>query len=144
MSSYAQIEDVALRLDRPIPPTEQYRVQVLLDEAEVELALAAGDIAARIAAGKTTAERVRRAVCEMVLRVLRNPSGFRQQSVGPFSVTADRQVASGLLTVSRRERRLLGLRVGAATVSLSDADNGLAVLGRTPRRWPAETTLPLP
>jgi hypothetical protein len=139
VSVYAQISDVAARFEHPISDEATTRVLNLIEDAETELELVAGDIAARITDGKTTAERVRVAVCSMVLRALRNPGGHRQQSAGPYSFTVDRAVASGRLTVTRRERRLLGLTAGGDSVSLSLADDALEYLLLQP-----DGTLPTP
>lgn len=140
MSTYAQLQDVETAWGQPIPPdaaSQLLYVQGLLDEAETELELdpRIGSVAARLTAGVTTTERVRSAVVNMVLRVLRNPNGFRQQSAGPFSYTVDRSVASGKLTVTNRERRLLGALTGAGSVSLSAGDDALRHPFRPVEDW---------
>jgi hypothetical protein len=43
----------------------------------------------------------------MVLRVLRNPSGLRSETVGPFSRSYDTSVAAGLLVFTDDEEQLI-------------------------------------
>ncbi|PRX95575.1 Gp19/Gp15/Gp42 family protein [Allonocardiopsis opalescens] len=127
MATYADVEDVRARWEGDLQAGSdlEARVQVRLDDAEAILTQHAGDLADRIAAGKTTAELVKIVLCSMVLRVLRNADGVTQETAGPFSRSFDAAVASGKLFTTREDRRLLGLRGRAATVSLSEADDAL-------------------
>lgn len=108
MSTYAQLEDVEEAWGRPIPVEMAPEFQRLLDEAEIELASVVGDLAERVTAGLTTAERLRSAVVGMV-------------------VTASRGDGPSLcLVVGRRERWLAGVRSTGQSISLSHADPSLA------------------
>ncbi|MGH3881953.1 MAG: fibronectin type III domain-containing protein [Gammaproteobacteria bacterium] len=120
MGGYATVGDVDAEYDGDIPVEQVGYVAQKLASAEVVLGAVAGDITARITAGKTTPDAVRLVLCNMVLRVLRNADGIRTQTAGPFSYTLDQQVASGRLYVSREDRRLMGMRPGASTVTLDD------------------------
>src|ERR687894_309469 len=104
-----------------------------LSDAEVEVTAIAGDLMARIVAGKTTAASIKVVLCRMVIRLLRNSDGVQTQSVGPFSYTLDKQVASGRLFVSPADRRLLGLRGGSSSVALSD--EALEYVAAHPYPW---------
>lgn len=128
MPIYAQADDVADRWGQAIPQDRVAWVEQQIDDAEEHIADRVGPIADRIAAGRTTAARVEIVVCDMVLRVLKNPSGWRQQSVGPFNHTTDREVSSGRLMLTRNDKRLLGIRVGATSVPM--VDETLADIGR--------------
>lgn len=120
MSTYATVQDVKDRYEGVIPDSSDPAVQTKLDDAEEFLAARAGDIAARITAGKTTARRVKMVLCNMILRVLRNPTGTRQENAGPFGRSFDQAVASGKLFLTRDDRMLLGLVGGATTVQVGD------------------------
>ncbi len=53
-----------------------------------------------IAAGRLDPDVVALGVTNMVLRVLRNPSGLRSETIGPFSRTYDTEGAAGQLTIT--------------------------------------------
>lgn len=61
----------------------------------------------RIAAGTVAADSVGLAVLNMVARVLRNPSGLRSETTGPFSRAYDPDAASGMLSITAAETNLL-------------------------------------
>jgi hypothetical protein len=75
------------------------------------------DIDAQIAAGTVSGDLVALAVSNMVLRVLRNPSGLRSETVGPFSRAYDTTYAAGLLVLTADDEALI---------------NPVAVPGETP------------
>lgn len=62
---------------------------------------------AQIASGLVSGEMPALAVTNMVLRVLRNPSGLRSETVGPFSRAYDTSVAAGLLVFTDDEDDLV-------------------------------------
>ena len=155
MAMFAKVDDVLARYDGEPPLDKLDYIDTKLSDAERKVTAVAGDLMSRIVSGQTTAQDVKIVLCDMVIRVLRNTDGVKTQSVGPFSYTLDTQVASGRLFVTREERRLLGMRSTAGSVSLSDAD---AALERVPARpirypdgavswpdeWPSSTGLPAP
>lgn len=65
------------------------------------------NVDAMIASGKLDPEVVALAVTNMVLRVLRNPSGLKAETIGPFSRTYDVTVAAGLIVLTGSEEVLL-------------------------------------
>lgn len=140
MSLFATPDDVAARYDGEIPDGQLAYIDQRLSDAELVVTATGGDITSRIIAGKTTAAAVRLVLCNMVIRILRNADGVRTQTVGPFSYTLDMQVASGRLFVSREDRRLLGLRPGASTVTLTD--DALPTLPARPVCRPWTSTSP--
>ena len=120
MATYASVDDVRLRYEAPIPEAQIEFVEQKLNDAEMILASRIGDIAAQITAATISVTAVRFVLCNMVMRVLRNPQGMRTQMAGPFSYTADREIAAGRLYVSREDFRLLGRHASAASVPLAD------------------------
>lgn len=120
MAVYATVADVQAAYDGQVPGDQIGWVQNRLDHAERLVAMEAGDLAARITNGLTTADAIRAVLVEMVVRVLRNPQGYREEVAGPFSYRLDAALATGQLYLSREDRRLLGLRRGALTVALDD------------------------
>ncbi|GGM75540.1 hypothetical protein GCM10012275_52790 [Longimycelium tulufanense] len=120
MAVYATVDDVRKRYEGTITADQEAFVDQKLDDAEEHIASHIGDIGARIAAGRTTATRVAIVLSNMVARVLRNTSGARSQTVGPYSHTLDQAVSAGKLFLTREDRKLLGLRRGATTLTLND------------------------
>jgi hypothetical protein len=133
VSVYASLEDLRLEFEGTLAEDQDDKLQQKLDNAEEIVAsyVRGRDVAAHIAAGHTTAALVRLVVCDMVLRVLRNPAGVAQQSAGPFSVQVDQAVASGKLYLTRDDRRRLGLRSGPVSVEM--VDDALPYLAGSPR-----------
>lgn len=119
MSTYAQVQHVEDAWTREFTVREVPQVGHLLDRVEREIARHV-DVAARIAAGRTTTADVRDAVVAIAVRVMRNPGGVRSQSTGPFSQVIDSSVASGRIEITRADRRALGMAVGAGTVAVTD------------------------
>lgn len=61
----------------------------------------------RITAGTIAADSVGLAVINMTARVMRNPSGLRAETTGPFSRSYDPESASGMLQITDAETGLL-------------------------------------
>jgi hypothetical protein len=132
MSVYAQLEDIEEHQGHPVPVEQAHNFQHLLDEAEVELGVVGGDLADRIAAGLTTAARLKLAAVEMVLRAWRDTTIRSQLMAG---TTGEERAQAGAwlqapgeqrwVRVTRRERWLLGMASSAVSLSLSDADTTL-------------------
>lgn len=108
---YATVEDLRTRFEGTIPESSAPMLDAKIGQAErIIRARLHEEIAAAIAAARTTAEDVRDVLCDMVLRTLRNASGVTAQSAGPFSQSFDAAVASGKLWLTRENRLQLGLR----------------------------------
>ncbi|GAB3912681.1 hypothetical protein GCM10029964_120910 [Kibdelosporangium lantanae] len=54
---------------------------------------------------------------DIVLRLIRNPEGFTQESDGNYSYMISNQVASGRLEITDAEWTLLGVRRGTFTLT---------------------------
>lgn len=125
MATYAQLTDVEAAAGVPIPAETSHEVQELLDEAEIMLAAFAGELAERVTAELTTADRIRSAVVGMVVTALRARE-TQQQLLTAASSTAAERTASARLSVGRRERFLVGIPTAAWSVDMSQADYTLA------------------
>lgn len=130
MSTYAQLEDYAVWRGQPIAPEEASELQFLLNEAEVELEVVAGDLGDRVTAELTTDERVVKAIVGMVGRVV------RARDQGHMLLTEDAPDAapalSSWLKVTRRERYLVGMFSNAGSLDLSTRDPQLVHPVRRP------------
>ena len=124
MSTYVQLEDYGTWSGTPVVPDQASEVQFLLNEAEVELQVIAGDLGDRITAGYTTADRVKTALCGMVGAVLRDRAD--EMALLAEDPMAVRQRMVSWLHVGRRERWLVGMFANAGSLDLSTRDPQLA------------------
>lgn len=129
---YATVDDVRGAWERPIPSSREPYVQGRLNAAHRLLRGKAPGLDARVASGVLDRDLVKDVIVEMVLRVLRNPSGFRSETDGDYSYSRDTQVASGRLVVTDDDLETLGFG-SSSTYSTTGADTDLACAwGRDP------------
>lgn len=130
--AYATVDYVAAKW-RTLTTAEQAKCQVLIDEGEALLALALPGLAADVAAGAVDVVIVRKVVSDAVIRVLRNPAGVIQQTVGPESVSWARADASGTVEFTDDELALLVPAEEDDTICADGQVIGAATLGRPSR-----------
>lgn len=136
MAAYATVADVENRLGETIPNEELGQVVTLLGDAEAVLTAMVGDLAMRITNGKTSAANIATVAANMVVRVLHNPQGLRQETYPEYALVRDTRISAGGMFLTREDRRLMGIRAGAMSVPVSDA--ALPHLIRRPDYyWPA-------
>lgn len=117
----ATTADVAARW-RPLSPDEVATAQARLDDAWELVLHRVPSVEERLADGSLRSGLVIQVLCEMVLRVLRNPEGLRSEttSVDDYSHTRTRDtgLASGALSISDEEVALLmpAREAGAFTI----------------------------
>jgi len=112
----AEVEDVQARLNRPLTTEEEQIAQTLLDDVEARLRVRLPDLDDRVAADPNYHALVVQVEANAVLRVIRNPDGYRQETEGNYSYSKSAAVASGHLFVMDSEWDLLGARQGAFTI----------------------------
>lgn len=106
-SLYASVDDVADVFPGELTSFDRLRIAVWLRHAGTLIRGRWPDIDTRISAGTMDPGRVELAATQMVLRVLKNPRGYRQQSVGGWSATYDTAISSGALYLSDEDARSL-------------------------------------
>lgn len=126
---YATVEDVREASDRPIPDSRVPYVQGRLNAAHRRLRSKALGLDDRVDSDVLDPLLVKDVIVEMVLRVLRNPRGYRSETDGDYSYSRDTQVASGRLTVTDDDLEALGFASGS-TYSTPGADTELACAWR--------------
>jgi len=104
---------------RPLTAAELTLATQLLKDAEAIITARLPTLAARVTAGTLTSSLIEAVQVAMVLRVMQNPEGKRQESIDDYSWTRDNAVSSGLLYLGEDElARLLPGRVRARSVIL--------------------------
>lgn len=114
--SYASVADVEHRMGRPLSDPERTLAAALLDDAETLLRARIPRLDQRVA-DEQFGKLVVLVEASAVVRVLRNPGGYRSETAGDYSYTIDTRAAAGYLTILDSEWRLLGVAPGAFTIT---------------------------
>lgn len=93
------------------------QIQALITQAETYLKARVPDLNRRLACGQVTQETVDFIEASMVVRVARNPDGFRAETEGDYSYQLDSRAAAGFLTLLPEELLMLGIGKGAFTIA---------------------------
>lgn len=88
--------------------TESALIEARIAQAERIIARRIPDLADRITLGTVTLDDVKDVVCAMVLRVVRNPEGFIQESDGTYTYMLDPSTISADMEVTDDEWAILG------------------------------------
>ena len=113
----ATVDDVQDRLDRELTDDEKQLAATLLEDVEAIIRSRVRNLLRRAAADESFRQIVVMVEANAVLRVLRNPEGYRQESEGNYSYSLNAAVASGHLFVLGSEWDLLGANRGAFTIT---------------------------
>lgn len=105
-------QDVQARW-RPLTEAEQQQATVRLADASALVRAYRPDVDQHLADDSYRAT-VLRVTAEAAVRVLRNPAGIKQESIGTRSYTLDASVAGGALYLTEHEQAALDLTPGAA------------------------------
>ena len=125
--TYATLADVEAKWRTLPAAADQNRATALLAEAEALLDSKLPDLAANITAGTVSAVLARKVVTDAVIRVLANPSGVAQQTLGPESVQYTGVRTLGTVEFTASELASLapaGDGVSAAGVAVGSATFG--------------------
>lgn len=115
--AYATAADVEARFVRPLEEFETRAVNIRLGDAELLLKTKIPDLDDKVASGEIPKAVVVMIEADMVLRLIRNPDGYVQETDGNYSYSISPQVASGVLEVLPREWSLLGVRQSAFVIA---------------------------
>lgn len=113
----ATVDDVQDRYGPELTDEEKRLAKTLLNDVEVKIRRRARNLVARATADPDWREAVVAVEANAVLRVLRNPEGYRQEVEGNYSYSLSAAVASGHLFVMDSEWDDLGLSGRAFTVA---------------------------
>lgn len=131
--AYAVPDDVADRLGRDLDETESRIVDVRLGDAERLILSRIPTLVSKVTAGTILVDTVVQVEAEAILRLIRNPEGYSQETDGNYSYMIDQRVASGRLTILDDEWRLLGVRKGIFMIAPRiDLPTGLPAPGTHP------------
>lgn len=117
--AYATVEDVQLRYEEEIDESLEVVVGTRLEDAELHIRNRIPDLDDRVAASENYEKIVIMVEAEMVLRLIRNPDGYSQESDGNYSYAIYQKVASGALEVLDKEWDLLDPTLGGKSFTIS-------------------------
>lgn len=117
--AYATVEDVQNRYHETIDEALAVVVGTRLGDAELILKNRIPDLDDRVAASETYEQIVIMVESDMVLRLIKNPDGYSQESDGNYSYAIYQMVASGRLEVLDDEWELLSPEGGRGAFTIS-------------------------
>lgn len=123
--AYATATDVQNRYHEELDETLTLIVNTRLADAELILKSRIPDLDAQIAEGTILEALVVMIESEMVLRLIRNPEGYSQESDGNYSYAIYQQVASGRLEVLSDEWKLLGVKGSVGVLQPNLTEGGM-------------------
>lgn len=115
--AYATPTDIEQRLGRTLDDSEATIVGARLEDIEELIFQRIPDLGEKIASGKIRQRLVVMVESEAVMRLIRNPDGYTQETDGNYSYTIDARVASGRLSILPDEWAMLGVNRSVVLLS---------------------------
>lgn len=117
--AYATVEDVQKRYHDTIDESLAVVVGTRLNDAELIIKSRVPDLDAKVTDSETYEQILIMIEADMVLRLIKNPDGYSQESDGNYSYAIYQNVASGRLEVLDNEWDLLGPDGGRGSYTIS-------------------------
>lgn len=114
--AYATFEDVQLRFFRELTPEEQPLVEQRLQDVENKIRRRIKDLDERVLDDPGYEDLVRQVCADAVIRLVRNPEGYIQETDGNYTYQLSATSADGRLTILPEEWADLGIRKGIAVI----------------------------
>lgn len=126
--AYATLQDVQNRYHEDLGDDEtlELLINTRLGDAELILKSRIPDLDDKILDGEILEDVVVMVEAEMVLRLIRNPEGYSQESDGNYSYAIYQMVASGRLEVLPDEWKLLGIAGSVAVLQPTLTEEGIS------------------
>lgn len=112
--SYASFEDVEVRFFRELTEEERPLVEARIKDAEAKIRLRIPDLDDRVAANPEYADVVARVCADAVIRLVRNPEGYVQETDGNYTYMLAQSHADGKLSITPDEWQDLGVGAGVS------------------------------
>lgn len=114
--AYATFEDVEVRFFRELAPEERPLVEARLGDAERKIRARIPDLHERAAADPDFQETVVAVCADAVIRLVRNPEGYVQETDGNYTYQLAHTSSDGRLTILPEEWADLGIKKGVAVI----------------------------
>lgn len=106
----AQVQDVQDRFFREFTDEERTLVESRLKDAENKIRIKIPDLDQKILENPLLEHVVVTVCCDAVIRLVRNPEGYIQETDGNYTYMLSQESASGRLTILPEEWADLGIR----------------------------------
>lgn len=114
--TYATFEDVAVRYFRPLDSELHPLVEIRLQDAENRIRTRVKDLDSRIMENAFYRDVIVQVCADAVIRLIRNPEGYVQESNGDYTYMLSQALADGRLTILPEEWQSLGVRRSVGVV----------------------------
>lgn len=114
--AYATFEDVQLRFFRELTEEEKPLVEKRLQDAENRIRRRIPDLDDRVVDDPGYEDVVRQVCADAVIRLVRNPEGYIQETDGNYTYQLSDATAAGRLTILPEEWGDLGVRKGISVI----------------------------
>lgn len=108
--SFATFQDVQDRFYQDIPPEDQKLVETRLQDAENKIRASLPDLDYQIEENPLLQDTVVRICADAVIRLIRNPEGYIQETDGAYTYMLSQSLADGRLTITSEEWADLGVK----------------------------------
>jgi len=115
--AYATAEDIADRLGRDLDEGEERIVSARLDDVEEMILARIPSLPEKVDDGVIRERLVVMVESEALMRLIKNPAGYTQETDGNYSYSISTRVASGRLEILPEEWALLGIRASVALIA---------------------------
>lgn len=117
--AYATPADVAVRWGRELSVEETASVSVRLEDVERMIRRRIPDLDAKVTSGVINVDDVVQVESDSVLRLARNPEGYKSETDGDYTYTLNNDLTSGTLGITDDEWAILGVTGGGGMFFLS-------------------------
>lgn len=117
--SLATFEDVQNRFHRDIDPEDRRLIETRLRDAETKIRSKIQDLDYQIAQNPALEEIVIRVCADAVIRLIRNPEGFVQETDGGYTYMRGQYLEDGKLTITREEWADLGIKKKISVIHMA-------------------------
>ncbi len=114
--SLATVEDVEVRFFRPLTAEERPLVAARLKDCELKIRGRLPDFDSRLEANPYFGEIVRRVCADAVIRLVRNPEGYVQETEGNYTYMLSQAYSDGRLNITPDEWADLGVKKSIGVV----------------------------
>jgi hypothetical protein len=116
--AYATVDDVEARYGQPLVGPERVQAPIWLNSIERRLRRRIKNFDDMVSLDPDGyREDVIDVECQAVIRILKNPEGYRSESEGTYSYSLDSRVASGFMLILDSEWEMLDFNRGAFTIN---------------------------
>lgn len=117
--SLATFKDVQVRFHRELSEEDRPLVEARLQDAENKIRTKLPDLDYRLTEEPLLQDTVVTVCCEAVIRLIKNPDGFSQETDGSYNYMRFETNLEGVLTITREEWADLGIKKKISVIHMN-------------------------